>query len=160
MISDAKLGAMEKDSVSSTLQEASEADMEVLIDIEKSVEKTKVYSPMLSEKAWKEELAECQVYLITYGDTMVGSLAYEEKTPDHIYISGIIVRPEFQGKGIATNAMKQVLAKYSDAARIDLVTHPENRALKLYQSLGFVVEGREENYFGDGEPRLVLALTR
>jgi hypothetical protein len=30
----------------------------------------------------------------------------------------------------------------------------------LYASFGFKVESCQENYFGDGEPRLVLALTR
>jgi ribosomal protein S18 acetylase RimI-like enzyme len=38
------------------------------------------------------------------------------------------------------------------------VAHPENEiALGLYMSLGFEIESRQENFFGDGEPRLVLA---
>lgn len=50
-----------------------------------------------------------------------------------------------------------ILEKCKGADRVDLVTHPENRsALELYSSLGFKVEARQENYFGDGEPRLVL----
>ncbi|MDB5236983.1 MAG: acetyltransferase [Parcubacteria group bacterium] len=134
--------------------------MEVLIDIERSVPKTNTYSPMLTERAWKEELAENTVEIIRLGDIAVGSIAYEEKSPNHIYISGIIVRPEYQGRGIATNATQSVLKKYPDAERIDLVTHPENPALKLYESLGFKVEERKENYWGDGEPRLVLARTK
>ncbi|MBU1292755.1 GNAT family N-acetyltransferase [Patescibacteria group bacterium] len=138
-------------------RKASEADIAVLIDIEKSVQKTRIYSPMVTEHAWKKELAENIVEILKLGDTPVGSIAYEEKSPDHIYISGIIVRTEYQGRGIATNAIKGVLAKYPDAERIDLVTHPDNPALKLYEGLGFTVEERKENYWGDGEPRLVLA---
>jgi ribosomal-protein-alanine N-acetyltransferase len=143
-----------------SMQPASEADIDVLIDIEKSVPKTKTYSSMTSGRAWKEELAENTVYIIKSGDVPVGSLAYTKKSPDHVYISGIIVRPEYQGKGIATKALKDVIEKYPDAARIDLVTHPENPALALYESLGFKIEERKENYFGDGEPRLVLARTK
>ena len=143
-----------------SMLEASEADIDALIDIEKAVPKTNVYSPMLTERAWKEELSENTVYLIKSGITPVGSLAYEEKSPDHVYISGIVVRPEYQGRGIASNAIKEVIAKYSTAKRIDLVTHPDNPALKLYESLGFRVEERKENYFGDGQPRLVLALVK
>jgi ribosomal-protein-alanine N-acetyltransferase len=150
----------EKEQLAISTHEASEADMDVLIDIERSVAKTKTYSPMVTERAWKEELAENTVEVIMLGDVTVGSIAYEEKSPDHIYISGIIVRPEYQGKGIATTAIKEVLAKYPDAERVDLVTHPDNPALKLYESLGFVVEERKENYWGDGEPRLVLARTK
>lgn len=115
---------------------------------------------MDTEKEWKEELETCTVYLLKEGNMPVGSIAYEEKSPDHIYISGIIVRPEFQGKGIATRAIREVLDTYPTASRIDLVTHPENSALKLYESLGFKVESQKENYFGDGEPRLVLVLSR
>jgi [ribosomal protein S18]-alanine N-acetyltransferase len=150
----------EKQPVAISMHEVSEADMEVLIDIERSVPETNTYSPMLTARAWKEELAENTVEIIKLGDFAVGSIAYKEKSPNHIYISGIIVRPEYQGRGIATNAIQSVLAKYPDAERIDLVTHPDNPALKLYESIGFKVEERKENYFGDGEPRLVLALTR
>jgi len=141
-------------------ERATREDIPVLIEIEKSVEKTKTYSPMDTEKEWEEELETCTVYILKEGNIPVGSIAYEEKSLDHIYISGIIVRPEFQGKGIATRAIKEVLDTYPTASRIDLVTHPENSALKLYESLGFKVESRKENYFGDGEPRLVLVLSR
>lgn len=142
------------------LEKASQADIEALIQIEQSVERTKVYSPMLTEKGWQRELSENEVYFIKTNNLVVGSIAYAEKSPERVYISGIIVIPQYQGKGIATDAMRQVMAKYPAVARIDLVTHPENPALKLYQSLGFKVEDKKENYFGDGEPRLVLALVR
>lgn len=55
--------------------------------------------------------------------------------------------------------MSFILEKCKGAYRIDLVTHPENKnALRLYASLGFKVESRSENFFGDGGPRLLLAL--
>ena len=146
--------------MSPSLQRAEEIDIEVLIEIEKAVAKTNTYSPMLTERGWQREMAEYTVELIKLGDKAVGSIAYAEKEPGHVYISGVIVRPEYQGRGIATNAMRQILDKYSGARRIDLVTHPDNPALKLYESLGFKVEERKEDYFGDGQPRLVLALTR
>lgn len=143
-----------------SLHRASETELETLIDIERSVPKMKTYSPMVSEKAWRKELETCEVYLIEYESVPVGSIAYELKEPGHVYVSGVIVKPEYQGRGIATYALQQMLDAYADADRIDLVTHPENPALKLYESLGFTVECRKENYYGDGEPRLVLARTR
>ncbi len=149
-----------RESFNAALQRAEPSDVELLIDIEKSVPKTNVYSPMLTERGWAREMADYTVDLIKVNGEAAGSIAYAEKEPGHVYISGLIVRPEYQGKGIATNAMRQLLDRYSDAKRIDLVTHPDNPALHLYQSLGFQVEERKENYFGDGEPRLVLALNR
>ena len=149
-----------RESAPTLLSEASEADIPELIDIERSVGSTNTYSAMLSEADWREELGTCTVKLIKRDGKTVGSIAYQEKTPDHVYISGIIVRPESQGQGIAKDALRQVLDTYSNAARIDLVTHPDNPALHLYESLGFKVEDRKENYWGEGHPRLILALTR
>jgi ribosomal-protein-alanine N-acetyltransferase len=50
-----------------------------------------------------------------------------------------------------------LLEEAKGCARIDLVTHPDNAAaIALYGSLGFALESRKEDYFGDGEPRVVM----
>ncbi len=73
------------------------------------------------------------------------------------YISGIVLYPHAQGKGFGRKILKHILDLLSEKTSIDLVTHPENtRALALYTSLGFEVTERKENYWGEGEPRLVL----
>jgi ribosomal protein S18 acetylase RimI-like enzyme len=138
------------------LREAGLTDIPDLIDVEKSVSGTKLYSPLLEEGEWKEELQKSVVYLIEKESKIVGDVSYEKKSDNHIYISGLAINPRFQRQGIAREVLKQILEKFRDVKRIDLVTHPDNPALKLYQSFGFVVESRKENYFGDGEPRLIL----
>lgn len=116
---------------------------------------------MLDENEWREELAKGQVFLIEDESGVIGNLSYERKNDDHIYISGLVVDPHFQGKGVGRQVLTFLLERLKDIKRIDLVTHPNNQAaLHLYQSLGFVIESRKENYFGDGQPRLVLALKR
>lgn len=142
------------------LQRASETDIETLLNLEKSVAGSPTYSPMLKEDEWKEALENGIAYLIKSGEEVVGNISYEEKNPQHMYISGLVVSPSHQGQGIARTALTQVLKEHPDATRVDLVTHPDNPALKLYESLGFKIEDRKENYYGDGEPRLVLALLR
>jgi len=73
-------------------------------------------------------------------------------------LSGLMVKPEFQGKGIGREAMRQVLEEVSDVERIWLATHPSNTpAIKLYLSFGFIIEEKIENYFGDGEPRIIMS---
>ena len=97
--------------------------------------------------------------VIKKGATVVGSLSYEKKHEGHVYISGLVIAPQFQGQGIAKKALTQILKKLKSVKRMELVIDRENRrALLLYRSLGFAVESRKENYFGDGEPRLILAL--
>jgi ribosomal protein S18 acetylase RimI-like enzyme len=142
------------------LQKASETDIETLLRLEQSVAGSHTYSPMLEEDEWKEELAKSTVFLIKNGDDVVGSISYEQKSPQHMHISGLVVTPSHQRQGIARDVLTQVLDEHPAATRIELVTHPDNPALKLYESLGFTMEGRKENYYGDGEPRLVLALVR
>ena len=154
-------GFEKKETIASPiLQSATEADIDTLLELEKSVSGSNVYSPNLEREDWQEEFESGRVFLIKSGDEIVGNISYEEKSPDHLYISGLVVRPEFQGKGLGRQALEQILDKYPETARIDLVTHPDNPALKLYESLGFTVESRKENYWGEGEPRLVLVLRR
>jgi ribosomal-protein-alanine N-acetyltransferase len=105
-------------------------------------------------------LKKYKVFLIEKGKDTVGSLAYEQKNADNVYIADIAIKPAFQRQGIGREVLKNLLQKFKDVKRIDLLTHPENKALKLYESLGFVTESVEENYYGDGEPRLVLALEK
>ncbi len=144
-----------------SLQRATIQDIPALLSIEKSVAGTNIYSPMLEENEWIEEIQKNIVYLIKKDGITVGNVSYEKKSDDHVYISGLAIDARFQNQGIAREALSQILEELQDIKRIDLVTHPKNiAALKLYQSFGFVVESRKENYYGDGEPRLVLALKK
>ena len=141
------------------LKKATIADIPILLKIEKSVSGTKIYSPTLEECEWKEEFKKGIIYLIEKDGVAIGSLLYEKKNNKNVYIGGLAINPHFQGQGIARKTMMIVLEKFKDMRRIDLVTHPNNiRAINLYQSLGFITESRKENYYGDGEPRIIMAL--
>lgn len=143
------------------LKKVTESDIPILLALEKSVAGAKTYSAMLSTEEWQDELKNNEVFLIEQTGQPVGSIMYEIKSPERAYLSGLVIDPRFQGQGLGRQALELVLGQLKDFKRIDLVTHPDNsRALKLYQSLGFVVEARKENYFGDGEPRFVLALVK
>ena len=130
-----------------------------MLKIEKSVAGTKIYSSTLNKGEWKEELQKSEVYLIEKNNVVAGSILYEKNNNGNIYIGGLVVSPFFKGqKGSRHEAMTLVLEKFKDVKRIDLVTHPDNiRAINLYQSLGFIAESRKENYYGDGEPRIIMA---
>jgi len=94
------------------------------------------------------------------GDLVVGTAAYWLRPDMSVYISNVAVHQMYRRQGIARAAMSFILEKCKGTHRVDLVTHPENKnALQLYESLGFKVESHQENYFDDGEPRLVLVLT-
>jgi len=143
------------------LKKATLSDIPTLIGIEKSVAGTNIYSPMLESDEWKEELQKGDVYLIEHDGVVAGNISYREKDKNHVYISGLAINPRFQGRGIAREVMIRILEKLKNVSRVDMVTHPDNvRALKLYQSLGFIIKSRKENFYGDGEPRMVLVLKK
>ena len=143
------------------LKKATSIDIPVLLELEKSVAGINIYSPILEREEWEDELQKCSVYLIQKNNTTVGSISYKKQDGGNVYISGLVINPHFQGQGIAHEVLVNLLIELKDFKRVGLVTHPNNTpALRLYQSLGFVVEDKKENYYGDGEPRLVLVLKR
>ncbi|MGR5234614.1 GNAT family N-acetyltransferase [Vibrio rotiferianus] len=77
------------------------------------------------------------------------------------WILSLAVDSQHRGKGIARSLVENVIAKASSGSIVKLTVDPNNTpAYKLYTSLGFKVLEKEEDYFGDGEPRLVMALAR
>ena len=141
------------------LKKATQADVPKLKLLEQRVV-SRTYYPMLDAHEWEEKIANGNAYFIDKNGAIAGSLSYE-KHGNRIYISSLVVDPEFQNQGIGKEAMEHVLKELAAYPRIDLITHPDNDiAVHLYQSLGFVIESRKENYYGDGEPRLVLALNK
>jgi len=141
-----------------TLQKATIEDLGTLLRIEKSVSNLKTYSAMVTEEEWKEELSKSVVYLIKKDDVAIGNISYEIKGDSHAYLSGFAIIPEFQGQGIGNEVLTKILEELKNMRRIDLAVHPHNiHAIMLYLSFGFIIESWKENYFGDGEPRIVLA---
>ena len=140
-----------------SLKKVTEQDIPTLLFIEKSIVGSKTYSALLNTGDWIKAIKDGPVYLIKKNEVIVGDISYEIKSKDLAYISGLLILPDFQQQGIAREAMNSILAEIGDIERIDLVTHPENfKAIGLYESLGFKIESRKENYFGDGEPRVVM----
>lgn len=139
------------------LIKATAKDVQELLDIEKTAKGLKTYSGYFQKHEIEKWISEEVVYLIKEKGDLVGSIAYEIKNKNEAHISGLVIRPEFQKKGLAKEAMLELLQELAGYQKIDLVTHPDNvGAVKLYESLGFVEVDRQENFFGDGQPRIIM----
>ncbi len=144
-----------------TFQKATIEDVDTFLELEKKVSHVKMYSAILDKEEARKEIEHNEVYFIKKGDTIVGSTEYTIKSPEHAYMGGLVIEPAYQGQGIARKAIEFRLNKLKNMKRIDLVTHPHNgKIIKMYLSYGFVIEAWKDNYYGDGEPRLVLVLNR
>ena len=136
---------------------ATTKDIQTLLEIEKTTIGLKVYSGYFNEEDVKGYVKNSVVFLIKNDNDIVGSISYDIIDSNHADVSGLVIKPEFQKKGLARMAMELLFKKLKDYKKLSLVVHPDNHALKFYESFGFKVESRKENYFGDGEPRVVMA---
>jgi [ribosomal protein S18]-alanine N-acetyltransferase len=76
------------------------------------------------------------------------------------WVLSLAVAPAHRSRGLARALTEAVLARLeaAGAARVLLTVDPENRpAIALYERLGFAAVGGEDDYFGPGERRLVMA---
>ncbi len=112
----------------------------------------------LKARSIKEEvdyLQNSEINVAYEGTKIVGFIAYEDKQ-DSVEIISLAVIPEYQKKGIGKLLLNQILVKLKNR-KVHLVTHPRNTpAIILYLKLGFEIYGLKENYYGDGQPRLLL----
>ena len=141
------------------LQKATIEDIPTLISIENKLVGIKTVSTITTEKGWLDEFKNIngKIYLILKDGVVVGDTSYERKPDGSAYLSGLVIEPQFQGQGIGKEVMRLTMEDLKDVKIITLMTHPENKvAINLYLSFGFVIKGRKENYFGDGEPRIEM----
>ncbi len=139
-----------------TLERMTDKDAEEFFALDKEVALPRMYTPNETIEETLEEIRDNELFFIKKGLQSVGMIAYQTKPDGSTYISNMAVLPEYRGQHIARTAMEMILNIIGPAPKIWLVVHPENVALNLYTSLGFIVEKQVENYYGDGEPRLVL----
>lgn len=95
-------------------------------------------------------------FMILMDDEVIGAILYDVENDGSIYLSGIVISAEHQGRGYSKLAMREFLEKIGER-RIHLTVHPDNvSAVKLYAGVGFATIARKENCYGDGQPRLVM----
>jgi len=139
-----------------TLKRATSDDKQEVADIEKKTS-SEIYHARISEKEINDFFENNVIYLIKNGDVCVGFTSYENISEKSVHIDGLVIKEEYRRHGYAKQAMAILFDKLSDCSRIELVTHPHNNnALCLYLSIGFYIESWQDNYFGDGQPRLML----
>jgi ribosomal protein S18 acetylase RimI-like enzyme len=74
---------------------------------------------------------------------------FVSRQPDEIRIIDLVILPEFQGRGIGTELIRELLAEGTAAGKpVRLHVERSNPAVSLYQRLGFhVVEDRDVYLF-------------
>jgi ribosomal-protein-alanine N-acetyltransferase len=89
-----------------------------------------------------------------------GSLSLGCKGEGAAYIQTIEVTPEQRGRGIARQLLARIEGSASAAGSASIWLHvaAENMvAVRLYETNGYVFEGRMESYYGSGRAALVFS---
>ena len=87
------------------------------------------------------------IQMIQAAGENIGFLGVEEEA-DRLILANIVLKPEFQGKGIGTQLLLQLLQKAQNKGLpVTLrVLKNNHKARNLYERLGFWVEGESETH--------------
>lgn len=130
--------------------------LKLLLDLDQKIYRHSLVTPFKNIKEIKKHLGQSIAYLIYENNKVIGYSSYDVQN-NKIHVSGIALLGKFRGKGIGTYIMKKLLNQLKTYKNISLTVHPKNApAVKMYYNLGFVATGWKDNFFGDGQPRLIL----
>lgn len=99
----------------------------------------------------------CKTYVVYDEEQPTGCFAYRVSN-GVVTVETMAVIPQYQRKGVGRKMMNKLL-KLVKGKKVRLVTHPKNApAIILYLKFGFQIYGWKNDYYGDGQPRLLLEL--
>jgi len=94
------------------------------------------------------------------GTVVAYGLGVAQAERDDGWILGMAVAVGCQGQGIGARILEELLAAFArvGVSRVLLTVAPDNASARsLYDSHDFIEVDEEPEYFGPGEPRVVLA---
>lgn len=133
-------------------------EAQVLFELEKKAFFRDFDLPSRNVEEQIDYLKESEVFALYENGVVVGFFAYRQGEND-VELLVIAVDPQKQGNGYG----KMLIAKLLELTKnrtVRLVTHPKNSgAIRFYLKSGFTIGGWKDNYYGDGQPRLILTYT-
>jgi GNAT superfamily N-acetyltransferase len=119
---------------------------EAMATVDKALNPDKVVSKEEDFEKYKQKFNPEGVEVITYGGEDVGRLRVV-RDGESIYVGGIQILPEFQGKGIGKALFEDLINESNQTGcPVTLEVHHVNvKALRFYVNLGFEESGHEVN---------------
>lgn len=112
------------------------------------VEKTWGWDEPLQETYFKNHFKPDQAKIIRFDNQDIGVLV-TEKSDSCLIINEIKIKPEFQGRGIGTELLKDMI-KTGRANQLEVrlnVLKVNEKAQKLYKRLGFLIFEETDTHF-------------
>ena len=127
---------------------AGDRDLEGVLEVEEE----SFTNPWTREMyAWElQNRAVCHIYVVRTAEHAVAGFCSFWLVFDEIHINNVALRPALRGQGLGTSLMRHVLreARRLGARRATLEVRASNAgARRLYERLGFRLEGTRRNYY-------------
>lgn len=104
------------------------------------------WDEVLQDRLFEEKWIPNQFEIVLCDGNPCGFLLVEDH-PDHIYISEIVLAPQFQGHGIGSRLLNEEMQRgHETKSPLRLQVLRENRAIELYRRLGFKECGTTETH--------------
>jgi ribosomal-protein-alanine N-acetyltransferase len=121
------------------------------------------YAYPWSERFFRQEMqVECARSFLAEIDGKIAGYVLFWLLPDEIDIHNIAVHPDFRRRGLGRSLLENVIivARNRASSRITLEVRKSNTvAQKLYEAVGFSVNGVRKGYYSDdGEDALLMVL--
>lgn len=118
-----------------TIKEYPEIRMDEILELYDSVGWTAYTSdPAMLEAGLLHSL---QILMAYEGSDLVGLIRVVGDGQTIVYIQDILVKPEYQRRGIGTALMRRILQQFSHVRQIFLTTDDTQKTKAFYRSLGF-----------------------
>jgi ribosomal protein S18 acetylase RimI-like enzyme len=105
------------------------------------------------------------IYVLERGDRIVGEINIDPTEIQGVHALGMCILAEFRGQGWGRRMVEAALdeAQAREIRKVELEVFPDNgRAIALYVSLGFEVEGIRRDHYArlDGSVRSAVLMAR
>ena len=90
-------------------------------------------SPQMFERAYENSFLKIAAF---DGEQLIGMVRVVGDGASVVLIQDLLVRPEYQRKGIGSKLMRAVLERCKDVYQIELMTDDTEKTISFYQSLG------------------------
>jgi len=144
-----------------SLKRADAGDAGLVVAFETEVTNRKLYGRPLDHDDALSEISGNQYYLLFVDECLVATGALRWREDASAYLSNIAVLPGRRRQGLGRGMMNHLLSLCAQADTVDLAVHPDNLpAIALYTAVKFSPTDVKDDFFGDGEPRLIMTRSR
>lgn len=98
------------------------------------------------QRVYDAKYPQAEYHVILFDDVAAGTVRVNH-TEDEIHLVDIALLPEYRNAGIGSSLLKELLAEGRRSGRaVSLHVLKTNRAIKLYERMGFSVAGEDGAY--------------